>query len=140
MNAVGSLWEQTQLWQTNYMADVPRPSYFSRFRGLLARSSRKERCRKREALRMIRRPWSTVPAALVRSMICQTYLRLPRNKVGPYIQELSQLVWDRFVVVDTSAAAGDGVLAAFSHMSPGQLLGGGQSLDPQDGKLYYVGY
>ena len=28
MNAVGSLWEQTQLWQTNYMADVPRPSIF----------------------------------------------------------------------------------------------------------------
>ena len=46
---------------------------------------------------------------------------------------------DRLVVVDTSAAASDGVLAAFSCMSTSQLLGGGQSLDPQDAKLYYVG-
>ena len=55
------------------------------------------------------------------------------------LDKLSQLVWDRLVVVDTSVAAGDGVLAAFSRMSPSQSLGGGQIIDPQDAKLYYVG-
>jgi len=42
---------------------------------------------------------------------------------------------DRLVVVDTSAVAG----AAVSCMSTSQWFGGGQSLDPQDAKLYYVG-
>ena len=46
---------------------------------------------------------------------------------------------DRLVVVDTSVAAGDGALAAFQRMSPSQILGGGQIIDPQDAKLYYVG-
>ena len=55
------------------------------------------------------------------------------------LDKLSQLVWDRLVVVDTSVAAGDGVLAAFSRMSPSQFPGGGRIIDPKDAKLYYVG-
>ena len=55
------------------------------------------------------------------------------------LDKLSQLVWDRLVVVDTSVAAGDGVLAAFSSMSPSHFPGGGHIIDPKDAKLYYVG-
>ena len=55
------------------------------------------------------------------------------------LDKSSQLVWDRLVVVDTSVAAGDGALAAFQRMTPSQILGGGQIIDPQDAKLYYVG-
>ena len=47
---------------------------------------------------------------------------------------------DRLVVVDTSAVASDGAVAAVSCMSTSQWLGGGQSLAPQDAKLYYVGW
>ena len=43
---------------------------------------------------------------------------------------------DRLVVVDTSAVASDGAVAAVSCISTSQWLGGGQSLDPQGAKLY----
>ena len=55
------------------------------------------------------------------------------------LDKSSKLVWDRFIVVDTSTVAGDGVLAASVRMSPIQSLGGGQRIDPQDAKLYFVG-
>ena len=55
------------------------------------------------------------------------------------LDKSSQLVWDRVVVVDTSVAAGDGALAAFQRMTPSQFHGGGQIIDPQDAKLYYLG-
>ena len=42
---------------------------------------------------------------------------------------------DRLVVVDTSAVAD----VAVPCMSRIQWFGGGQSLDPQDAKLYHVG-
>ena len=148
MNAVTSLWEQTQLWQTNYMADVPRPSQLVKiprnFGDELEEEEVQEECGVADnSTAMIDSASSTCEKQGTPNL----FERLPRNKVGPYIREsqrgtsfkLSQLVWDRLVVVDTSAAAGDVVLAAFSRMSLSQSLGGGQIIDPQDAKLYYVG-
>ena len=159
MNAVGSLWEQTQLWQTNYMAEVPRPSQFFKvprnFGDELEEEEMQEECGVADnSTAMIDSASSTCEKQDTPNL----FERLPRNKVGPYIREsqrgtsfyskifdmstldkLSQLVWDRLVVVDTSVAAGDGALAAFQRMSPSQILGGGQIIDPQDAKLYYVG-
>ena len=141
------------------MADVPRPSQFFKiprnFGDELEEEEVQEECGVADNLTaMIDSASSTCEKQDTPSLFEQ----LPRNKVGPYIRESqrgssfyskifdmstldksSQLVWDRLVVVDTSVAAGDGVLAAFSRMSPSQILGGGQIIDPQDAKLYYVG-
>ena len=141
------------------MADVPGPSQFFKiprnFGDELEEEEMQEECG------VVDNSTAMIDSA---SSTCEKqdtphpFERLPRNKVGPYIREsqrgtsfyskifdmstldkLSHLVWDRLVVVDTSVAAGDGALAAFQRMTPSQFHGGGQIIDPQDTKLYYLG-
>ena len=76
---------------------------------------------------------------LLRNKVGRTYVRV--NVVLCDIPRFFNMrTLDRLVVVDTSAAASDGAVAAVSCMSTSQWLGGGESLDPQDAKLHYVGW